>query len=74
MGRPTGNAIAERITQTMKLECIWLRDWESAAELQAALEAWRYKYNHHRPHQALGWLTPNQKRTRNLANTTLASA
>lgn len=74
IGRPTGNAVAERIIQTMKLECIWLRDWESAAELQAALDAWRHKYNHQRPHQALAWLTPAAKRTQNLAKASLATA
>jgi putative transposase len=74
VGRPTGNAVAERIIQTMKLECIWLRDWNSAAELQAALDVWRHKYNHQRPHQALGWLTPATKRTQNLAKATQATA
>lgn len=58
----------------MKLECIWLGDWDSAEELQTALNALRHKYNHHRPHQALGWLTPAAKRTQNLAKATLATA
>lgn len=74
VGRPTGNAVAERLIQTMKLECIWLRDWDSAEELQAALDAWRHTYNHRRPHQSLGWLTPAQQRTKNLANATPATA
>lgn len=74
VGRPTGNAVAERLIQSMKQECIWLRDWESAAELQAALDAWRHKYNHQRPHQALGWLTPAQQRAHNHAKATRATA
>lgn len=74
VGRPTGNAVAERLIQTMKLECIWLRDWDSAADLQAALDAWRHKYNHRRPHQALAWLTPAAKRTQNLAKANQATA
>lgn len=67
VGRPTGNAVAERLIQTLKLECVWLKDWESRAELQAALDTWRQTYNTRRPHQALGWLTPEQQRIKNLA-------
>lgn len=66
VGRPTGNAVAERFIQTMKIEVIWTRDWESAEELRAALSAWLIKYNHERPHQSLGWLTPAEKRAINL--------
>lgn len=66
VGRPTGNAPAERFIKTMKIEVIWARDWESGAELQVALDAWLIKYNHERPHQSLGWLTPAEKRAINL--------
>ncbi len=62
VGRPTGNAVAERVIRTMKEECIWLRDWRSLAELQAALDEWRRVYNDERPHQALGWKTPSEAR------------
>jgi hypothetical protein len=27
VGRPTGNAVAERTIRTMKEECVWLADW-----------------------------------------------
>lgn len=74
VGRPTGNAVAERLIQTLKLECLWLRDWETREEVEIALETWRQTYNHARPHQALAWLTPAQKRTRNLAKATPATA
>lgn len=74
VGRPTGNAVAERLIQTLKVECIWLRDWESRAELQAALDNWRQTYNSLRPHQALGWRTPQQQRDRNLAKSQPATA
>lgn len=67
VGRPTGNAVAERLIQTLKLECVWLKDWESRTELQAALDTWRQTYNTRRPHQALGWRTPEQQRAKNLA-------
>ena len=66
VGRPTGNAIAERIILTMKAELIWTRDWRSATELREALRAWMHTYNHERPHEALKWKTPAQKRETNL--------
>lgn len=66
VGRPTGNAVAERFILTMKSELIWTRDWESADELRDALACWLAVYHHERPHQALGWLTPSEKRAANL--------
>lgn len=67
VGRPTGNAVVERFIRTMKEEVVWLRDWDSADELRAALEAWLVRYNERRPHQALGWATPAEYRARRLA-------
>jgi len=67
VGRPSGNAVAERLIQTMKLECVWTRDWKTIAEPRTELEAWRTRYDHKRPHQALDWLTPGEKRAKNLA-------
>lgn len=58
VGRPTGNAVAERTILTMKLECIWLRDWASLYELEGALTEWRRMFNDERPHQSLRWSTP----------------
>ena len=68
VGRPTGNAVAERVIQTLKVELIWTRDWASAAELREAIEDWLYVYNHVRPHEALGWMTPAEKRAENLGS------
>ena len=66
VGRPTGNAVAERFILTMKSELIWTRDWESAAELKAALDRWLVEYHTERPHQALAWQTPFENRAANL--------
>lgn len=66
VGRPTGNAVAERVIRTMKEEVVWLRDWETAEELRAALVAWQHRYNTQRPHQALGWRTPAEYRAEKL--------
>ncbi len=66
VGRPTGNAVAERFIQTLKIELIWTRDWTSIEELQAAIDTWIDDYNGIRPHQAMNWMTPNEKRAANL--------
>lgn len=66
VGRPTGNAVVERFIQTLKVELIWTRDWESAGEVREAITQWLHVYNHVRPHEALGWLTPAEKRAENL--------
>lgn len=66
VARPTGNAVAERVIQTLKVELLWTRDWESIAELERAITEWVDLYNNQRPHQALGWRTPAQQRALNL--------
>ena len=74
MGRPTGNAVAERVIRTMKEEVIWLRDWDSADELREALLAWQVRYNTRRPHQALGWKPPAEYRAQKLGLTVTEAA
>ncbi len=67
------NAVAERVIRTMKEECIWLRDWRSLAELEAALRTWQDKYNNERPHQSLQWQTPSEARQLHLGHERLAA-
>lgn len=67
IGRPTGNAVAERVIQTLKVELVWTRDFETIDELREAVAAWMHKYNHARPHQALNWKTPAEERAAKLA-------
>lgn len=74
VGRPTGNAVAERIIQTLKVELLWTRDWESLEEVDQAVREWVTRYNTARPHQALGWQTPAQRRAQNLGEPTKAAA
>ena len=69
VGRPTGNAVAERVIRTIKEECIWLRDWVSLKELEAALTVWQSEYNERRPHQSLHWSTPSERRQERLGST-----
>jgi transposase InsO family protein len=74
VGRPTGNAVVERVIRTMKEEVVWLQDWDDAAQLRAALVAWQRRYNETRPHQSLGWLTPAEYRAERLGAPTQAAA
>jgi len=62
VSRPTGNTVAERTIRTMKEECIWLADWPDAEALAGALWAWADAFNQRRPHQALDWQTPAERR------------
>lgn len=73
VARPTGNAVVERLILTLKTELIWTQDWESLAELQAALAVWLHVYNTQRPHQALDWRTPAEQRAKNLGLAPAAS-
>jgi putative transposase len=66
VGRPTGNAVVERFIRTLKEELIWLQDWESTDEVRVAVAAWLQHYNTRRPHQALAWQTPNERRVERL--------
>lgn len=66
IGRPTGNGVVERFILTLKIELIWTRDWASADELRDAVPRWLDEYHDDRPHQALNWLTPREKRAANL--------
>lgn len=66
VGRPTGNAVVERLILTLKQELIWTQDWDSIDQLQNAVDGWLLTYNEVRPHQALGDLTPAEKRAQNL--------
>ncbi len=54
-------AVVERFIRTLEEELIWLRDWDSADELRAAIATWLHHYLHHRPHQALNWQTPIER-------------
>lgn len=59
-GNPRGNADTERMIRTLKEECLWLREWRSAAELIQALGAWIEGYNGSYLHSALGYRSPLQ--------------
>jgi transposase InsO family protein len=66
VGRPTGNAVVERVIRTLKEEVIWLRDWDSVEQVREAVAAWVVRYNTIRPHQALDYKTPAEYRAEKL--------
>src|SRR5690606_9305113 len=41
IGRPTGNAVAERLIRTLKEEVLWVQDFDTADDARRAVEAWR---------------------------------
>lgn len=66
VGRPTGNAVVERLIRTLKEEVIWLRDWDTVDQVREAVAAWVVRYNERRPHQALNYKTPAEYRAEHL--------
>lgn len=57
---PKGNADTERVIRTIKEELIWLREWQTVAEVAEAMPAFADDFNEHYLHSALGYKTPNE--------------
>jgi transposase len=56
--RPQTNGKAERFIRTMLGAWAYGAIYATSAERTAALDGWLWRYNHHRPHSALGRQTP----------------
>jgi integrase-like protein len=56
--RPQTNGKVERFNRTMLNEWAYQRLFTTESARRAALPAWLHRYNHHRPHTALGGLPP----------------
>jgi len=59
-GKPVENAYIESFNGRLRDECLNANDFTSIAHAQHVLEVWRQDYNQHRPHGALGHLTPSE--------------
>ena len=57
-GRYLDNIFVERLWRSVKQECIYLREFDSVAEVKKALINYFKYYNNKRPHQALDYRTP----------------
>jgi transposase InsO family protein len=58
--RQAGAERLHRINSKLRDECLNEHVFISLAEARHTIEAWRYDYNHLRPHGSLGALTPNE--------------
>jgi len=59
-GKPTQNAFIESFNGKLRDECLNETLFSSLSEAREMLEAWQEDYNNHRPHSALGNLTPSE--------------
>jgi putative transposase len=57
-GRALDNVFIERLWKSVKYQEIYLREYETVADVEEGLKLYFEKYNHERPHQALDNLTP----------------
>jgi putative transposase len=58
-GRALDNIFVERLWRSLKYEDIYLKGYASLSELLLGLRAYFAFYNHERPHQSLGYRTPD---------------
>lgn len=59
-GRAFDNIFIERLWRTLKYEEVYLKDYRTPREARQSLTDYFRFYNQERPHQALGYKTPNE--------------
>lgn len=59
-GKPVENAVIESFNGRFRDECLNANVFVSLHDARQKIEAWRIDYNEHRPHSALGDLTPQE--------------
>lgn len=59
-GKPTDNGHIESFNGRLRDECLNVQQFLSLDDARAKLTAWQRDYNEHRPHSALGHLTPRE--------------
>lgn len=57
-GRVFDNIFVERLWRSVKYEELYLKEYATVTALHNGLKAYFDLYNHERPHQSLGYLTP----------------
>ena len=63
-GAPWQNPYVESFNGHLRRELLDLELIDNLLEARVLLEDWRNEYNHYRPHQSLGYLTPAEYATR----------
>ena len=58
-GRCHDNIFIERLWRSVKYECLYLHAFENGSTLRQGLWEWFARYNGERPHQSLGYQTPD---------------
>lgn len=61
-GKPVQNAVIESFNGRLRDECLNEHWFLSLADARRIVEAWREDYNRARPHSALGYRTPTERR------------
>ena len=59
-GRYTDNIFVERLWRSIKYEEVYLKAYQNGSEARAGVGAYLEFYNQERPHQALGYRTPEE--------------
>lgn len=57
-GRALDNVFTERLWRSLKYEEVYLNEYRSPREARQRIDQYFHFYNEQRPHQALGYLTP----------------
>ncbi|MBB6468412.1 transposase InsO family protein [Aminobacter lissarensis] len=57
-GRPMQNAFVESFNGRFRDECLNDTLFSTLSETRSAIISWKEDYNHHRPHSALGNMSP----------------
>jgi putative transposase len=59
-GRCIDNVFVERLWRSLKYECVYLNAYATGSQARAGIGNWIAGYNSIRPHQGLGYRTPNE--------------
>jgi transposase InsO family protein len=58
---PQSHGKNERFNRTLDLELLQRTSFDDLPDAQQAFDAWRHRYNHHRPHDALDLAVPAER-------------